>query len=129
MGYKDVYDFHNKFDLIGARSPLLLDGPMFVFRDKFIKEETEEFRVAHEQENLADAFDALIDLVYVIYGTAILMGISPEVWAEGWRRVHEANMKKIRVGSADDSKRGHSFDVKKPVNWVAPKLDDLVKGE
>lgn len=46
---------------------------------------------------------------------------------EAWRRVHEANMGKVRARRAQDSTRGSVFDVVKPPGWVAPDLSDLVR--
>ena len=42
---------------------------------------------------------------------------------EAWRRVHAANMKKVRAPSA----RSGSHDVVKPPGWTAPNLADLVR--
>jgi predicted HAD superfamily Cof-like phosphohydrolase len=46
---------------------------------------------------------------------------------EGWRRVHAANMAKVRAERPGDSKRGSTFDVVKPEGWTAPDLSDLVR--
>lgn len=86
--------------------------------------------------NLAEALDGLIDLVYVALGTADLMGFGNATtgpglvtsrWWEGWRRVHRANMAKELVKSAKESKRGTTWDVKKPVGWRPPNLEDLCR--
>ncbi len=74
--------------------------------------------------SLAKKFDALIDLVYVALGTAYLHGFPFDL---GWRRVHEANMKKVRATNAAQSARNSTHDVVKPPGWTAPTLDDLVK--
>jgi predicted HAD superfamily Cof-like phosphohydrolase len=52
------------------------------FRAKFLQEELDEFISSDEQDDLEGAVDALVDLVYVAYGTALLLGISPEAWQE-----------------------------------------------
>lgn len=70
-------------------------------------------------------FDALIDLAYVVLGTAHLQGFDFE---EGWRRVHAANMSKVRARRKSDSKRKSKFDVVKPEGWQAPVLTDLIGG-
>lgn len=47
---------------------------------------------------------------------------------EGWRRVTAANMAKVCVESADDSRsiRKSRYDIVKPEGWTAPVMRDLV---
>lgn len=70
-----------------------------------------------------ESFDALIDLVYVALGTAYLHRFP---FNEGWARVQEANMRKVRANKKSDSKRRTTHDVVKPPGWRSPELDDLV---
>lgn len=48
-------------------------------------------------------------------------------FVEAWRRVQLANMSKVRATSADQSKRGSTFDVVKPPGWEPPSHTDLVE--
>ncbi len=64
--------------------------------------------------------DALVDLVYVAYGTAIFAGVSPVAWRECWDAVHDANMTKRRASNEGESKRRSSLDVVKPAGWKSP---------
>jgi hypothetical protein len=107
------------------------------FRLNFLTEELAEYEEAigydkynsgdfdPKRFNAAKAFDALIDLVYVALGTAYLHGFP---FNEGWDRVQEANMKKVRCECADDprSTRKHRIDVVKPEGWKPPMLADLL---
>ncbi len=86
-------------------------------------------------ENLEDALDGLIDLQYVLLGTADLMGFSHpgpgkfanmSIWQEAWNRVHNANMKKEPVVNAKESARGFNIDLKKPIGWLKPQFKDLL---
>lgn len=94
------------------------------------------------KRNLADALDGLIDLTYVVFGMADLMGFNNRtpgndlltelpwtVWQEAYCRVQQANLAKVRVDSAEESKRGTIFDVKKPEGWKAPDFTDLLPME
>lgn len=129
--FADIVDFHTKYQQTYDGPARRLPEDMQEFRSKFLKEELTEYEdaiarmrvmdVSHE--DLAHAFDGLIDLVYVALGTAYLHGFNFE---EGWRRVHEANMKKVLAKNADESKRGYKFDVVKPEGWTPPILMDLV---
>jgi predicted HAD superfamily Cof-like phosphohydrolase len=138
---KDVEEFHEKFGLRYAGPPRTLEGELGEFRTRFLQEELNEYRNAqdllkslilncsdYEEEVeitnlLEDQLDALVDLVYVALGNAHLHGFN---FREAWRRVHEANMRKIRATHPSDSKRGTTFDVVKPPGWVAPSHFDLV---
>ena len=120
---KDIQAFHEKFGLSQSGEPRMLDLEQSMFRVTCLKEEVAEFEEAMQRGDLVESFDALIDLVYFALGTAHLMNLPFE---EGWKRVHEANMAKVRAELASDSKRGSAYDVVKPAGWKAPTLDDLV---
>lgn len=120
---KDIEDFHKKFELHPLDKPGFLSKELERFRIKFMEEELLEFIKACKDDNLHDAFDALIDLTYVVLGTAYLMGFPFE---DGWNEVHKANMAKVRAQSSEQSKRGNSMDVVKPAGWVAPNLNQLL---
>jgi predicted HAD superfamily Cof-like phosphohydrolase len=119
-GYQDVQQFHDKFQVPLAAKPQLLDDETYNFRLGFMREELNEFVDSHYQNDLATALDSLIDLVYVAYGTAQMMGVTPAMWQEMWNAVQNANMSKVRAQSADESKRGTALDVVKPAGWVSP---------
>ncbi len=137
--FADIAEFHEKFELAYSGPPRVLDEELAKFRVGFLAEELGEYCLDHHdteelvhqiKQNMAPQnvpldkqFDALIDLVYVALGTAYLQGFD---FHEGWRRVHEANMKKVRVLRAVDSARGSTYDVAKPEGWVPPSLTDLV---
>lgn len=113
----DVKAFRNKFGLGCPTVPQLLCEAAFELRSTLIDEELREFKEAHDIGDLAEAADALVDLVYVVLGTAIEMGLP---WDELWKDVQRANMDKIRATSSEESKRGSAMDVIKPVGWKPP---------
>ena len=117
----NVYEFHQKFDLPrGEVDCLLGDTHAQEYRVKFLQEELDEFVEALGDGDRVKMFDALLDLAYVAYGTALFMGVDPAQWHAGMRAVHQANMAKVRAVAADESKRGSTFDVVKPAGWVGP---------
>lgn len=127
--FADVGDFHTKFGLhsVTARGPYQqpIDPALMDFRVKFMQEELDEFKEGLEEGDHAKMFDALIDLAYVVFGTAHLSGYP---WQEGWDLVQAANMSKVRAqADGSDSKRGSSFDVVKPEGWTAPDIDGLLQ--
>ena len=129
--YDDVKAFHQKFELATDETeprPHLLDVSTTDYRAEFLQEELDEFVDACDEGNLDKATDALLDIVYVAYGTALMMGVSPACWNELWAEVQRANMSKERATSAGDerSKRSNSLDVVKPVGWRGPNGGEIL---
>lgn len=58
---------------------------------------------------------------------ADLMGMPIEMWDEMWDDVQRANMAKERVLKAEDSKRGSTWDVRKPPGWVGPRTEEILQ--
>lgn len=117
--------FAQKFtpDVIGEKPrPLPIDAEKF--RLGFLYEELEEYERAIDEGDLAKQFDALLDLVYVAVGNAIIQGFP---WQEGWDLVQAANMAKVRAERADESKRGSTYDVVKPSGWTPPDIEGLLR--
>lgn len=135
--FTDVLDFHQKFGLMVGEEPRLLTKRKMRERIEFLMEELQELidaagvqvfatgdvrslrdltividELAAPQE-LADQADALVDLVYVALGTAVMQGLP---WEALWGDVQRANMSKVR----GVTKRGHAVDVTKPPGWMGP---------
>lgn len=136
--FQDIKDFHEKFGLNYDGPPRALPIDLLIFREKFLQEELDEYKDAgalvampgshvNKPAGLEKQLDGLVDLVYVAVGTAYLHGFD---FNEAWKRVHAANMAKVRKLSAnqptEDSGRQPTYDVVKPEGWVAPDLSDLV---
>lgn len=121
----DIDEFHDVFRLPQLEEPGFLHQSFMAYRINFLYEEVQELQVAHADGDLEKAFDGLIDLIYVALGTAWLMNLP---FAEGWSRVHKANMLKERADGPNDprSKRNSTYDVVKPEGWVPPRLKDLL---
>lgn len=80
--FLDVRIFHKKFgqptdmpskDGLGVEPPILMPEDQFTFRRKFLFEEFDEYSTGHNKGNLIKAADALFDLQYVLFGTALFM--------------------------------------------------------
>lgn len=123
---RDVLAFHQKFELEYSGPPRDLPPELSQFRTEFMVEELVEYKEAVSEGDRAKQLDALVDLVYVALGTAHLQGFD---FNEAFRRVHTANLLKVRVERSDQSRRGSVYDVVKPEGWQPPDLSDLVKGD
>jgi len=114
--YADVLAFHDK---LGIRPRMAVPTPLHRLpggagreRVRHQSEETAELTVAHAAGDLAAQADALVDIVYVAIGTAIMMGIDQGAWKEIWDAVQAANISKVPV---DGGKQAA-----KPAGWRDP---------
>ena len=121
-----VAEFHEKFELEPTAQPDFPVEEIWRLKNAHLQEELDELRKASYNGDLEEYFDGLIDLVYVALGAAYLAGLP---FNEGFKRVHEANMKKVRAYRQEDSKRGSTYDIVKPAGFVAPTLTDLIRKE
>jgi predicted HAD superfamily Cof-like phosphohydrolase len=153
--FDDVGDFHEKFDLDNVthrgsvpkagKYTAELQKKLIEFRTRFMQEELDEFSLGAQEGDHAKMFDALLDLAYVVFGTAHVLGYP---WQEGWDEVQRANMTKERCGidhkfeqeggghdactkcfkpKSAHSLRGSAYDVIKPAGWTAPDIAGVLK--
>jgi predicted HAD superfamily Cof-like phosphohydrolase len=88
-----VAEFHNAFDLPMRQLPSASVGEaLAALRVALLEEEVGEFVAASEKGDLVAIADALADITYVVYGTALTYGIDLDsVLSE----VHRSNMSKL----------------------------------
>lgn len=72
---KNVYDFHKKYNCVALDKPTMPDAKTLLLRARLIEEEAAEFLKAASTEDMIGMVDALGDLLYVTYGTAVVMGV------------------------------------------------------
>ena len=111
-----VQEFHERFSVTVAPEPRELSADEFKFRFGFLHEELQEFAEAYASGNMIKQADALLDLAYVVHGTALMMGLP---WDAMFKAVHDANMRKVSARDAGVAGR-HPLDVVKPAGWVGP---------
>jgi len=119
---KDIDDFHRRYGYHQCDKPSIpqKNTDLVSLRIDLLDEELSELKVAIGDNNVANALDALVDLTYVILGTAWLFNLPFDA---AWEEVHKANMKKVRASS----KRSDFYDVVKPVDWTAPDIIKVIK--
>ena len=88
-----VAEFHRAFNLPMRQVPSAdIDHALATLRVALLEEEVCEFVTASEKSDLVAIADALADIVYVIYGTALTYGIDLD---SVLREVHRSNMSKL----------------------------------
>lgn len=108
----------------------VLDDPAFPdpavvdLRVDLIAEELEELENAIRERNLVEVGDALVDLLYVIYGAGHSFGINLD---ECFLEVHRSNMSKL----GEDGRPIYREDGKvlKGPNYFPPNLSQYIEGE
>jgi predicted HAD superfamily Cof-like phosphohydrolase len=96
-----VLDFHNQFDIHVSPTPSIPDEPTQILRKRLIQEEFEELQEAMQEKDLPSIAKELADLLYVVYGTAVSLGIDME---PVFREVHRSNMSKVGGYKREDGK-------------------------
>lgn len=69
-----------------------IDDALAGLRTALLEEEVQEFAAASDARDLVGIADALADIVYVVYGTALTYGIDLDLVL---REVHRSNMSKL----------------------------------
>lgn len=88
-----VVEFHAAFNLPRQTQPSLdVEGSLQELRISLLEEEVTELVIATRARDLVGIADALADITYVVYGTALTYGIDLDgVLSE----VHRSNMSKL----------------------------------
>src|SRR3990172_6856609 len=109
----DVFDFHEKFNLITNDIPTLPSRDEQALRLRLILEEVTELEKAIQDQNMEEVADSIVDAIYVLLAMAVSFGIDIEpIWDE----VHQTNMRKERGKFRADGK------VLKPLGWLPPEV-------
>ena len=117
-----VAEFHLTFDLPVADRPQLRVEPSLAdLRVELLREEFEEFVKASGESDTVALADALGDIVYVVYWTALTYGIDLDAVI---REVHRSNMSKV----GPDGKPVLRADGKvlKPSGYSAPNINRVL---
>lgn len=86
-----VLDFHRKYDAPVRTTPTLISVKDRLRRARLIVSEAAEFVEAADRDDMVEMVDALADLLVVVYGAAVELGVDMEpVFAE----VQRSNMSK-----------------------------------
>ena len=119
-----VKEFHKVFDILINTKPTIPDTNTKLLRSKLIQEELEELKLAFEANDLIETADAIADLLYVVYGTAVSCGIDMK---QIFKEVHRSNMTKVGGYRREDGKWIKPTTYSRPV--LKPLLDEQLTNE
>lgn len=140
----DVRAFHRKFDQLDPPKVTHLTKRKLLERANFMLEELIEFAEASglylengsllnarfeideddPDQDLAQQADALVDLCYVLKGTAAMLGLGA-AWPDLWDDVQRANMAKTK--GPTHRNMGHGADICKPEGWAGPRTGEILE--
>ena len=114
-----VLEFHQKYGSEFYQTPTLPSTETLLLRSRLIAEEAAEFISAASQKDMEGMTDAICDLLYVVYGSAVALGVDIEpCFAE----VQRSNMSK------DGGGRDGGGKVRKGADYFPPDIkSELVK--
>lgn len=117
-----VREFHEAFGHPIAERPTLVSNALGDLRSALIAEEASEYGDALESRDLVEVADALGDLLYVVYGAALVHGLPI---GEIFEEIHRSNMSKL----GEDGKPIYREDNKvlKGPNFTPPNLREIIE--
>jgi predicted HAD superfamily Cof-like phosphohydrolase len=116
-------EFHQTFNLPMRYVPSAdIDDALARLRVALLQEEVGEFVAASERGDLIGVADALADIVYVAYGTALTYGIDLDAVLH---EVHRSNMSKL--GSDDNPLIRDDGKVLKSERYFPPDVESVLR--
>jgi len=114
-------------DKFTGLKPHLLTPENHQIFHRVLRKNIDDYILAFISNHEVGVKNALVSLYQnCLYG-AYRMGFTLIQWNELWTDVQRANMAKERVLNAADSKRGSTWDVRKPAGWIPPRTEELVQ--
>ena len=92
-----VAEFHQKFNHPIESNPTIPPIKRIMLRNNLIREELEELEEASQNEDIVEVADAVVDLLYVVFGTALEYGLGEKLEAL-FNEVHASNLSKLENG-------------------------------
>ena len=108
-----VKEFHELFELPAHDRPTFEAADRLRTQHTLIEEEVDELRRAFQNRDMVECIDALADILYVVYGFAVSLGVDIEPFLD---EVHNNNLTK--VGPNGEVIRREDGKVLKPANYV-----------
>jgi predicted HAD superfamily Cof-like phosphohydrolase len=119
----NVFKDQETFMIASGQTVDVFDQRQFNLYLKLMEEEWNELKVAIDDNNNVEAFDALLDLMVVTIGAIQSAGFDGE---GGWQEVMRSNLSKIDQTTGKVRKR-EDGKILKPENWTPPNLKPFLQ--
>ena len=117
-------NFNKAYSLPINRKPTLISEEESNLKFNLVLEELNEYKDACSQEDLVEVCDAIIDIMYVVYGMAVQHGLT-EVFEDMFEEVHKSNMSKLENGKVLKRSDGK---IMKGSEFFKPNLKKYIDG-
>lgn len=121
----DISDMMELFEQEVEVYPAIPDENTRLLRVELLSEEYHEYLKAEYDNDLVEIYDALLDQIVIIMGTAHAYGLG-DIMAEGWDEVHRSNMAKADLVTGKLIRR-EDGKILKPEGWTPPDLASIIE--
>ena len=96
--FADLWEFHETYNVARSTTPNLPDeltaegAALRKLRRNILREEFNEYLDAEDANDLTEIADALGDIIYIAYGTAVAYGLPMD---KIFNEIHRSNMSKL----------------------------------
>jgi predicted HAD superfamily Cof-like phosphohydrolase len=119
---KQVKEWHERFGVVVKEKPTVPTVELQDLRYSLIDEELDELFTGFRLADTRAIADALGDLLYVVYGTAVSCGIDLEPI---FQEIHRSNMSK----GDPEVVRASNGKILKSRNWTPPNLKPILEAQ
>lgn len=92
-----VKQFNKTYEIPVRKNPTLIDEEEHNLKFNLMLEELNEYMLACSESNLEDVADAVVDMMYILYGIILAHGLSNVIF-DMFEEVHNSNMSKLENG-------------------------------
>lgn len=121
--FEKLWEFHETYNAARSRVPALPpeEHELRTLRKRLLEEEFHEYLEGEANNDLREIADALGDIIYIAYGTAVAYGLPMK---EIFDEIHRSNMSKL----GEDGKPIYREDGKvlKGPNYTPPDIASII---
>lgn len=92
-----VKEFNKTYEIPIRKKPSLTDEEEYNLKHELMNEELKEYHDACLNGDITEISDAIVDMMYILYGIILSHGLS-EVVFDMFEEVHKSNMSKLENG-------------------------------
>jgi predicted HAD superfamily Cof-like phosphohydrolase len=92
-----VFEFNKTYDVPTSKEPTEIDKENYELNYELMLEELNEYLDACKNKDLVEISDAVVDMMYILYGIILKHGLH-EVVFDMFEEVHRSNMSKLENG-------------------------------
>lgn len=118
-----VRAFHEAFECPVLEVPTVPHWERCELRLKLLREEVDELETAFNQDDPVETLDALTDIAYILFGTALECGMHDKL-VDAFAEIHRSNMSKLDQ-NGNPVKRSDGKVIKSSL-YTPPNLEPII---